>query len=52
MDELKRKVAAYQFAMSFARSMLSQGLISEEEYREIDTIMTEKYGLSSSTICR
>ena len=29
--------------MSIARRMLHDGLISEEEYRQIDTIFLEKY---------
>jgi len=33
----------YQTTMSVARRMLSEGLISEEEYCQIDTIFTEKY---------
>ena len=52
MNDLCQRVIAYQIAMSVARSMLSQGIITEEEYRKIDTIMAEKYGLSSGTIFR
>jgi len=33
----------YQTTMSMARKMLSDGLISEEEYCRIDTIFLEKY---------
>ena len=33
----------YQATMSMARRMLHDGLISEEEYRQIDTIFFEKY---------
>lgn len=52
MNDLNERILAYQIAMSLARSMLSRGIITEEEYRKIDTIMTRKYGLSSSTIFR
>lgn len=52
MDDYGKRVIAYQLAMSLARSMLTQGIISEEEYRKIDTIMTEKHGLFSGTIFR
>ena len=38
--------------MSLAASMLRQGIISESEYAEIDTIMTKKYGLSLDKIFR
>lgn len=33
----------YQATMSMVRQMLANGLISEEEYRQIDTIFLEKY---------
>ncbi len=52
MDEFRQRVIAYQIAMTLARSMLSQGIITEEEYRKIDTIMAEKYSLSSGSIFR
>jgi len=52
MNDLNERILAYQIAMSLARSMLAKGIITEEEDRKIDTIMTKKYGLSSSTIFR
>lgn len=33
----------YQATMCMVRRMLEDGLISEEEYRQIDTIFLEKY---------
>lgn len=33
----------YQATMSMVRRMLEQGLISKEEYHQIDTIFLEKY---------
>lgn len=51
-DELFRRVGLYQATMSLMRGMLTKGIISEEEYDEIDTIFAEKYGLSLSTIYR
>ena len=33
----------YHAAISMAKSMLEKGLITEEEYAEIDTILLEKY---------
>ena len=33
----------YQATMSFARKMLRDGLITEDEYRQIDTMFREKY---------
>ena len=52
MDEYQQRLIAYQFAMSLARSMLSKGIISEEEYHKIDVIMTNKHGVSPGTIFR
>lgn len=40
----------YQATMAITRSMLNQGLITEDEYRQIDTIFTEKYAPSSGTL--
>jgi hypothetical protein len=51
-NELFCRVALYQATMSLMRGMLTKGVISEEEYDEIDTIFAEKYGISSSTIYR
>ena len=42
-EEQFRNEKLYQVTMHMARRMLSQGLISEEEYRQIDTIFLEKY---------
>ena len=33
----------YGAAMALARAMLNKGIITEEEYRRIDTMFTEKY---------
>ena len=33
----------YHVAISMAKSMLEKGLITEEEYAEIDTILLKKY---------
>ena len=33
----------YHAAISMAKYMLEKGLITEEEYAEIDTILLEKY---------
>ncbi len=40
----------YQATMAMTRSMLNQGLITEDEYRQIDTIFTEKYAPSSGAL--
>ena len=46
------KITLYRATMSAVKKMLDEGLISEEEYAVIDTIMAEKYGLSLSVIFR
>ncbi len=45
-------MASYKAAMNLAKGMLHQGIITESEYAEIDTIMTKKYGLSLDSIFR
>lgn len=52
MSDYDKQLFAYQTAMALARRMLSKGLISEEEYAEIDTIIAKKYGISSCSIFR
>lgn len=51
-DELFLRVGLYQATMSLMRSMLTKGVISKKEYKEVDTMFAEKYDLSSSTIYR
>lgn len=41
-EELRNE-KLYQTTMHLARKMLEEGIISEEEYRQIDTIFLEKY---------
>ena len=41
-DDFKNE-KLYQATMGMARKMFSEGLISEEEYRQIDTIFLAKY---------
>ena len=38
-----RNEKLYHNTMYFVRKILSEGIISEEEYRQIDTIFLEKY---------
>ena len=52
MPDFEQRQMAYQAAMALARRMLSKGLISEEEYAEIDTIIAKKYGISSCSLYR
>ena len=52
MDELYQRLTAYQTAISLARNMLRQGIISDEDYCKIDTIIAKKNEVSSSSIFR
>ena len=52
MGEYDKRLIAYQTAMALARSMRSKGIISAKEYAKIDTIIAEKYGISSCSIFR
>ena len=38
-----RNEKLYQTTMHMVKKMLNEGIISEEEYRQIDTIFLEKY---------
>jgi len=49
-EELRARIERYRVTMSVAKEMREKGIISEDEYVKIDTIMAKKYGLSSSTI--
>ena len=51
-EELFAGVLAYKSAMAQARLMLSKGLITKDEYAIIDTMMAEKYDLSSCSVFR
>jgi len=50
--EYEERIAAYRLAMSMAKAMLERGIISEKDYDIIDRLMTEKYGISLSSIFR
>lgn len=52
MDELYQRLTAYQTTMCLARNMLRQGIISEDDYRKIDTIIAKKHGVFSCSIFR
>ena len=52
MSDYDKRLLAYQMAMALARSMRSKGLISAKEYAKIDTIIANKYGISSCSIFR
>ena len=41
--EEQNRERRYQIAMHFARQMLEQGIINDDDYKVIDTRMTQKY---------
>ena len=49
--EQVRQEKLYQVTMSMVRRMLAEGLITEEEYRQIDTMFLEKYRPLFGTLC-
>ena len=40
----------YRMSLSVAKTMLEKGIISEDEYSEIDTILLEKYRPTLGTL--
>lgn len=51
MDD-EKLLMCYQAAMRIARQWLSSGLIMAEDYKKIDTIIAEKFGVSARSIWR
>ncbi len=51
-NELFDKMYHYQAVMSWVRSLLAKSIITKAEYTKIDTMMAEKYGVSSCIIYR
>ena len=49
---MNERILGYKSAMAQARQMLSGGIINAAEYALIDTMMAEKYGLSSCSLFR
>jgi len=50
--DLFKTVTAYKTTMAAFKVMLKNGLISASEYKDIDTKIAQKYGLSLSVIYR
>lgn len=40
----------YMTTMTIVKNLLKQGILSEDDYREIDTIMHEKYEASLGSL--
>lgn len=52
MDEYRQHLIAYQTTMSIVRQMLDRGIITEEEYHKIDTIIAKRHSISLCSIFR
>ena len=48
----RANLESYLASMLQAKNMLSQGVISSDDYIKIDTIIAEKYGISSCSLYR
>lgn len=42
---MNEKEKLYSATMAFGRTLLRRGLLTKEEYRQIDTILTKKYAV-------
>jgi len=53
MDEgYRANLEGYLASMLQAKKMLSQGILTSADYIKIDTIIAEKYGISSCSLYR
>ena len=50
MDNYNERILAFRLAMSTANIMLKRGIISNDDYKKIQQVMAEKYGISLSSI--
>ncbi|NLH45667.1 MAG: hypothetical protein GX451_06045 [Acholeplasmataceae bacterium] len=48
----ERGIIYYRTALAVFRKWLAEGIITEEELTKIETIIAQKYGLSSCSIYR
>lgn len=51
-DAYREKLEGYLASMLQAKRMLSMGILTPEDYDKMDTIMREKYGISSCSLYR
>ena len=52
MSKVKANLDGYISAMAQAKMMLSNGLINQKEFEDLDTMMAKKYGISLCSIFR
>ena len=51
-DNYRNRLESYLASMLQAKQMLLMGILTPEDYAAIDTIMNEKYGISSCSLYR
>ena len=51
-DAYRAKLESYLASMMQAKKMLLQKILTPEDYARIDTIIAEKYGISSCSLYR
>ena len=51
-DNYRNRLERYLASMLQAKQMLLMGILTPEDYAAIDTIMNEKYGISSCSLYR
>lgn len=51
-DNFRNRLESYLASMLQAKQMLLMGILTPEDYAAIDTIMNEKYGISSCSLYR
>lgn len=49
-SEQMQNEVMYQGTMLVAKHLLNQGIISDDEYEQIDTMFRQKYAISLSTL--
>ena len=51
-DAYRAKLERYLASMLQAKRMLTMGILSSDDYAQIDTMMAKKYGISSCSLYR
>ena len=51
-DAYRSKLENYLASMLQAKRMLSMGILTSDDYAQIDTMMAKKYGISSCSLYR
>lgn len=51
-DNYRTRLESYLAAMYQAKKMLTMGILTPEDYTNVDTIIAKKYGISSSSLYR